>query len=54
MQAPKEVFHQERPTPTSVNKKPEVKYLTSWKEIANYLGKGSVRFKGMKRSSDCR
>jgi len=40
MQAPKEVFHQERPTPTSVNKKPEVKYLTSWKEIANYLGKG--------------
>jgi len=40
MQAPKEVFHQERPTPTSVNKKPELKYLTSWKEIANYLGKG--------------
>jgi len=40
MLAPKKNSHLNAPASPSSGEKPEVKYLSSWKEIANYMGKG--------------
>jgi len=40
MLAPKKVSPQNTPASLSAGEKAEVKYLSSWKEIANYMGKG--------------